>query len=163
MPAAETNTLSKRGRRSPDLDAFDRKILDRLKADSRMTYADIGHYVHLSAPAVYERVRKLRASGIIKNYTVTTDPRALGLTTCAFVSLTLSELTCHDFAPLLAARPEVEECHSVAGHPDLIVKVRVGTPDDLDGFVTEMSADPAVKTISTLLVLKTYEPAATGP
>ncbi|HVM23269.1 MAG TPA: Lrp/AsnC family transcriptional regulator [Sphingomicrobium sp.] len=160
MSVTQTNILPGEGGAAARLDAFDRRILGALKLDSRMSYAELGRQVHLSAPAVYERVRKLRESGIIRSYTVETDPRALGLNTGAYLFLSLSGRACREFAAALVKRKGVEECHAVTGDWDLIARVLVGTPGDLEDIIAELASDPNVAKISSSLLLRSYEAVA---
>ena len=69
------------------LDETDQRIIAALTTDARASYADIGALVALSAPAVKQRVDRLRATGVIKGFTVVVDPAAVGWTTEAFVEL----------------------------------------------------------------------------
>ena len=57
-------------------DRVNRSLLTKLKADARSSYAELGKSVHLSAPAVYERVRRMESSGVILGHTVVIDPEA---------------------------------------------------------------------------------------
>ena len=62
----------------PEIDAFDTRILAELQADARLSLAELGRRVHLSQPAVAERVRKLEAAGVITGYRATVNLAALG-------------------------------------------------------------------------------------
>jgi len=68
------------------LDDIDRKILGLLQRDARMTNAAIAAEVGLTAPSVFERIRKLEQRGVIRGYTVTLDPAALGKVLTAFIA-----------------------------------------------------------------------------
>ena len=67
------------------LDQIDRMLLTLLKEDAKRKYSDLGEIVHLSPPAVHERVKKLERAGVICKYTIEIDPMALGLLVQAFV------------------------------------------------------------------------------
>src|SRR6476661_5334561 len=68
-----------------EFDAMDAKILDILQADARTTLAEIGRRVHLSQPAVAERVRRLEAAGVIAGYHAQVNAAALGYGITAFI------------------------------------------------------------------------------
>ena len=70
------------------LDTTGRQILHLLYTDARLSYAEIGRRVHLSTPAVIERIEKLEAAGVIRGYTAQVDPAILGYTVTAIVTLT---------------------------------------------------------------------------
>jgi Lrp/AsnC family leucine-responsive transcriptional regulator len=73
--------------------------------DARATYAEIGKGAHLSAPAVYERIRRLESAGVIQKHTVTIDPTAVGLPFCAFIRIgTAGDHACDAIAANLAKK-----------------------------------------------------------
>ncbi|MGZ8363965.1 MAG: Lrp/AsnC family transcriptional regulator [Caulobacteraceae bacterium] len=138
------------------MDEFDRKLLGALQRDSQAKYADLGALVHLSAPAVYERVRKLRRAGVIRRFTIDVDPEPLGLAICAFVTVKLSQEGCSAVARVLAAFPEVEECHTTGGASDILLKVRAKAPKDLEALLDRLGSTPGVGSTQTTIVLDTY-------
>ena len=83
--AKNTDDLRHGHRQQPVIDAFDRRILAALATDSSQSYARLGEAVGLSAPAVHERVRRLRQSGAIKGVHAALDGAALGKPLLAFV------------------------------------------------------------------------------
>jgi len=114
------------------LDDRDLAILRALQADARSTYADIGKRVGLAASSVHERVRKLEQTGVITAYRADVSPEALGLSVTALVSVTpLDARQPDDLPERIQEFPEVEDCHSVAGAENYILKVRTGTTGDL--------------------------------
>ena len=138
------------------LDAADRAILLELQADDRPTYAEIGARVGLSAAAVHERVKKLERRGVIRGYAARIDPHQVGLGVTAFVSVILENSSnCRDIAPALADFQEVEDCHSVAGDVDLLLKVRAAGTQALEDLVYNLKRVPGVARTSTAVVLST--------
>jgi DNA-binding Lrp family transcriptional regulator len=138
------------------VDEFDRRLLASLQRDAQARYADLGAAVHLSAPAVFERVRKLRRAGVIRRFTIEVDPQALGFAICAFVTVKLDARGCSDVARRLAEFDEVEECHTTGGTSDILLKVRARTPKDLEGLLDRLGAAPGVGSTQTTVVLDTY-------
>src|SRR6185295_10555631 len=63
---------------TPELDTYDARILAELQADARLSMTELGRRVHLSQPAVTERVRKLESAGVITGYRATVNLKALG-------------------------------------------------------------------------------------
>jgi Lrp/AsnC family leucine-responsive transcriptional regulator len=139
-----------------NLDATDRMLLALLQHDSQARYADLGKQLHLSPPAVHERVQKLRRSGVIKNYTIEIDPSSLEFDICAFVNVHLTCTTSVAIAPLLKPFPQIEECHSVAGEQCMILKVRTETPKTLEHLLTDLRQVPGIERTTTVMVLETY-------
>src|SRR5688572_20098965 len=98
------------------LDPLDVRILELLQANARETQVDIARDVGLAPSAVLERVRKLEARGVIRGYSASVDPRAMGLPLLAFVAVRSDEVSAENrVAQTLAESPEVLEVHHVAG------------------------------------------------
>ena len=80
------------------LDQTDRKLSALLKEDARRKYSELGEAVHLSPPAVHERVKKLERVGTISRYTIEIDPERLGLALRAFVRIHINRIPCEELA-----------------------------------------------------------------
>jgi Lrp/AsnC family leucine-responsive transcriptional regulator len=138
------------------LDEIDRTLLTLLQSEARRRYADLGAAVHLSPPAVHERVKKLERQGVIRRYTVEVDPAALGRNICAFVRVGTVHLPCADLAAALLPFDEVEECHSVAGEDSILIKVRTTTPAALEELLERIKRIPGVERTLTSMALVTF-------
>jgi DNA-binding Lrp family transcriptional regulator len=138
------------------LDGFDRKILGALAADARLTYAEVGQRVGLSAPAVHERVKRLKASGVLARTTVQLDPAAVGKPLLAFVHVDADGWGKSRRMLRLERFPEVEEIHSVAGDTCVILKVRTADPHALEQFLSQVHVLPGVRGTRSYVVLSTY-------
>jgi len=138
-------------------DPVNRMLLRLLKENARATYAEIGKRAHLSAPAVYERIRRLESSGVIQKHTVTIDPTAVGLPFCAFIRIgTSGDYGCETIVASLAKNPEIEECHSIAGEDTVLVKARTPSPMDLEYLLKRIRSIPGIVTTVTTVVLLTH-------
>ena len=138
------------------LDTTDRKLLSLLSGDARQPYADLGRQVHLSAPAVHARVKKLESSGAITGYTIRVSPEAVGKPVCAFIRIVANREPCELTAKALAAIPEIEECHSVAGEDCVLAKVRTETPAALQELLQRLREIPGFERTVTTMVLRTH-------
>jgi Lrp/AsnC family transcriptional regulator, leucine-responsive regulatory protein len=156
-PGKKQKTFSKtRGSGTAD-DAVNRKLLGLLRENARASYAEIGKRANLSAPAVYERLRRLESAGVIQKHTVTIDPTAVGLPFCAFIRIgTAGDHSCAGIAAGLAANPEIEECHSIAGEDTVLVKARTASPMDLERLISKIRSIPGIVTTVTTVVLMTH-------
>jgi Lrp/AsnC family leucine-responsive transcriptional regulator len=137
-------------------DRIDRMLLALLKQDARRKYAELGEAVHLSPPAVHERVKRLERAGVLRRYTVEIDPQALGLALHAFVRIHLSHIPCEELALALQKFPEVEECYSSAGEESMLIKVHTSTPASLEELLDRIRSIPGVERILTSIVLTTH-------
>jgi Lrp/AsnC family transcriptional regulator, leucine-responsive regulatory protein len=110
------------------LDTIDLRILRALQADGRLSNQRLAEEVHLSPPAVLERVRRLTRQGYILGYEARLNPALLGAGLLVFIEVLLDR-TVHDvldeFKAAVQARPEILECHLVAGGFDYLLKTRV--------------------------------------
>ncbi|HEX2863320.1 MAG TPA: Lrp/AsnC family transcriptional regulator [Deinococcales bacterium] len=138
------------------LDQVDRAILSLLQEDDRATNAAVGQKVGLSPAAVFERVKKLERLGVITGHHARVSPRAVGLGVTAFVAVGLESTEhCRSVAPALGRFPEVEECHSVAGEWDIMLKVRAASTKDLEDLLFGIKRLSGVARTMTTVVLST--------
>lgn len=138
------------------LDAIDRRLLAELQRDATAAYAELGRTVGLSAGAAHERVRKLRERGVVRATTVDIDPSALGKEVLAFVTLDAAAwMGDADTARALAAIPEIEEAHIVAGAGTVLLKVRTASTHGLQVVLKRLYAIDTVAATGTTVVLET--------
>jgi Lrp/AsnC family leucine-responsive transcriptional regulator len=138
------------------VDDVDRRIIAALRASGRATYAELGRQVGLSASSVHERVSKLESSGVIVGYHAAVDPRLVGLGVTALVGIQPTESGDDDvIAGSIATLPEVDSCWAVAGEEAFVVKVRVGTIDELEHTLMRLRRIDGVGRTRTTVVLST--------
>lgn len=150
---------------APLLDATDRALVAALAADGRATLRTLANTTGLSVSAVQARVRRLEADGVIAGYRAVVDPEAMGLPLTAFIAITpLDPEHEYDIPERLAALPEIEECHSVAGEDSFLLKVRVAGPTALEALIREIRRRANVSTRTTVVLQTFYEdrPRAAG-
>ncbi len=138
------------------IDATDRTLLALLKDDSSQSYAALGEKLNLSAPAVFERVKKLRKSGVIRRSTVDLDGKKLGRPLLAYVHVTTEGWGKTPEMLALAEHPEVEELHSVTGDTCVLLKIRTESTKDLERLLKIVYDLPGVKGTRSYIVLDTY-------
>jgi Lrp/AsnC family transcriptional regulator len=139
------------------LDDLDRKILAQLQQDGGLSLDEIAGAVGSSKTPVWNRIRKMREAGVIRQQTYLLDPEALGLEACFFVLIRTSE---HDagwqarFLTALQERPEVMEAHRLAGDIDYILKVRVTNARAYDKFYQALISEVKVHNVTALLSME---------
>jgi DNA-binding Lrp family transcriptional regulator len=153
---SETESIRKKRPAVHSLDAFDRKILSVLTRDARQTNAAIGQIIGLSAPAVHERVKRLRENGVISSTVSLLDGAAVGKPLLSFVHVDAEGWGKSQRMMRLADFPEVEEMHSVAGDTCVILKVRTADPAALEHFLSQLYLLPGVRGTKSFVVLSTY-------
>ena len=140
------------------LDDRDLAILTTLQDDARATYADVGAAVGLSASAVHERVRKLEQQGVIHGYRAIVDPEAVGLFVTALIAaIPLDPHQPDDLPARVKEFPEVEDCYSVAGEANYVLKVRTRTTGDLEDLIRRLREKAAVTTNTTIALSIPFE------
>jgi Lrp/AsnC family transcriptional regulator, leucine-responsive regulatory protein len=125
---------------TPKLDDLDRKILEHLQADGRMSLADLADKVGLSPSPCLRRVRNLERAGVISRYVAVLDQRAVGLPVSVFVSIKLEKQRQEQldrFAKAIARWPEVLECYLMTGPRDYWLRVVVPDLAAYERFVKQ--------------------------
>ncbi len=97
------------------IDDINRRLLAELQDDARLTIAELGRRVALSAPAVAERIQRLEQRGVIRGYRAEIDPRALGLALTAVIRVRPAPGQLYNVAELAQETPEVVDCVRVTG------------------------------------------------
>ena len=118
-----------------EIDAHDTRILAELQADARLTMSELGRRVHLSQPAVTERVRKLEAAGVITGYRATVDLGRLGYGIRAIMRGGRCDY--QRFLKLLQQTPEVINAYNVTGEDSWVLEIAVIDVAHLDAVVTK--------------------------
>lgn len=140
------------------VEEINRKIIALLAADGRMSFTELARRTGLSVSAAQQRVRRLEQRGVIKGYSAVISAEEIGLPLTAFVSIKPFDPAAPDDAPdRLAHLGAIEACHSVAGDENYILKVRVGSPTDLEDLLQEIRAAASVSTHTTIVLSTPFE------
>jgi Lrp/AsnC family leucine-responsive transcriptional regulator len=136
-------------------DERDRRILSFLQENARLSNAEIARALGIAASAVLERIRKLERSGAIRGYSARLDPETLDAGLLAFVFVQADErVSDESAAERMAALPEVQEVHHVAGEDTYLVKVRCASTAALGKLLREQfGAIASVRRTRTTIVL----------
>jgi Lrp/AsnC family transcriptional regulator, leucine-responsive regulatory protein len=133
-----------------EIDEYDTKILTELQLDARLSMAELGRRVHLSQPAVTERVRKLETSGVITGYRATVNAAKLGYGIRAIVRASRCEYS--EMLKLIDKLPEIIKAHSITGSDSWLLEVLVRDVEHLDAILWSLKA---LTDTSTTVVLRT--------
>lgn len=140
------------------LDETDLRLLRLLQADGRITNQALAARCNLSPAACHERVRRLKAAGVIQGYAALLDPQAIDRGLLIFVEVQLDRTTGNLFAEFAAAAratPEILECHMVAGGFDYLIKARLADMAAYRAFLGEILVQmPGVRETRTYAVLE---------
>jgi Lrp/AsnC family leucine-responsive transcriptional regulator len=114
------------------LDEIDRRLLEELSADGRLTMAELGRRISLSPPAVAERVQRLERTGVITGYQAVVDPKAIGYPIAAVVRVRPASRQLQKIPEIARATPEVVECYRITGEDCFFLKLHLHSMDDLE-------------------------------
>lgn len=136
------------------MDGVDYQILKCLKENSRENATTIGTKINLSTSAVIERIKKLEASGIIKQYTAVIDHEQIGKDITAFISVRLEHPKYNDiFTEMVLKNNEIVECYYIAGDFDFMLKIITGSRKGLEGVLNYIKSIDGVSLTRTIVVL----------
>lgn len=140
------------------MDELDRKILDVLQSDGRISNRELADRVSLSQAPCWRRVRQLEQSGVIRRYAALLDPARTGLNILAFAHVSLENHhgdTVAAFDTGIAEWPEVLECHATSGDHDYMLKIVVTDMAHYDAFLNDRLLQlPQVRTVNTSFSLR---------
>lgn len=138
------------------MDDIDLRLVELLRANARLSYAELARQVGLSAPAVHDRVGKLEGSGVIRGYRADAEPEAIGLGVTALIGIVQDSVTDpDDVLDALRAMPEIESCYFMAGVESFLIRVRVATIHELETLIVQLNRTAGVASTRTAIALST--------
>lgn len=149
------------------LDSFDRKILDVIAVEGRISVTDLSKRIGLSKSPTQARLRRLEETGVVRGYRALFDPIRLGRDHVAFVEVKLSdtrESALSAFNAAVLQIPEIEQCHLIAGDFDYLMKVRTSGMSSYRLVLAErLSTLPHVANTSTYVAMQAVKEEAIAP
>lgn len=121
-----------------DLDDIDRRILEELQTDGRITNQDLSEQVGLSPSPCLRRLRQLEGSGVIAGYVALINPEAVGLSVTAFIRVRLDQQDDRHlalFEEAVGSFPEIMECYLMTGDADYQLRVVVDSLQAFEDFL----------------------------
>lgn len=139
------------------LDPIDRRLVELLRDNGRASVADLARAVQLSSAPVARRIERLEKSGVIRGYTAIVDDRHSG-TIDAFTELRLEgSAETGDMTEVLKHWPEIQAVYTIAGDPDVLVRLRVEDVDHLQRVVNAMRRTGRLTATKTLIVMHSWD------
>jgi len=129
--------MPRRKREIKLLDDVDKKIIGILREDCLTPFVKIARSLSVNEGTIRHRIKKLTRHGIIKGFTIATDPKILGLGAVAFVVVTVSPGQLQQVAQELAKIPRILEIHEVHTYGDLLLKVRAPSFGDIARILSD--------------------------
>jgi Lrp/AsnC family leucine-responsive transcriptional regulator len=141
------------------MDNIDKSIIKTLEDNGRISHEEISKSLHISRPAIHQRVNKLETDGVIKGYKAIIDWEKLGEPIKALLYI---KINCENFEDVInkilslqVNNVFIEECHRLSGEWCIVLKIRVVTPMDISRFIDNLWKIEGIKETSTTLVLST--------
>jgi len=132
-------------------------ILRELIEDSRQTLETLSRKIGTTKTPIWNRINRLRSTGVIKRFSVELDAEKLGYEACFFVLVRTSEHEAEwqkKFLQSIRKRPEVLEAHRLAGDVDYILKVLVANAKSYDALYQELIKDVKIFNVTALLSME---------
>ena len=141
-----------------DVDTTDRKILNILQDNARISNADLAEQISLSPSACLRRVRLLEERGVIDGYATLVNQQAIGRPTSVFVEVSLddqSEESLKAFEIAVSLLPDVMECHLMSGDADYLLRVVAADTADFERVHKILGQLPKLARTRSSFVLRT--------
>lgn len=146
--------MTVRAGHSAPLDTLDRRIVEELRADGRMSMRSLAEKLHISRASVYSRVERLHRDGVVTGYTAVVDPERYGFGISAYVYLKISQHSWKAVRQRVLEIPEVWHGALVSGDYDLVLLVRAPDAHSLrDLVLSRLQTMPDVTSSHTVLIL----------
>ena len=140
------------------IDDINRRLLQILSNDGRISNSDLAEKVGLSASACLRRVQELERTGVITGYRAVMDRTALGTGFTAYIGVGLSEhskFSQESFERSIALAPQVRECHNITGTIEYLLRIEVADMAAYKQFHTNvLGALPTVNSITSYIVME---------
>ncbi len=136
-----------------DLDAYDRKIIALLQSDGRLSFSEIGRRIHLTSPAVADRVRRLEEAKVIEGFGARVNLRALGYCFEAFINITVDSHAALD--AWAASHAEVLALHATTGSHCALLRVALTAPEHLQSLLQSLAQ--IGKTTTSIVLSSQFE------
>lgn len=120
------------------MDDMDWALLRELQADARLSFSELSRRIHLSPPAVAERVRRLEESGVVTGYHAHVDLARAGRAVVAMIRMSCYGSRCILRDPEVPAWPEILEVHRITGDACAMLKVAAGSIEAFERFIDRL-------------------------
>lgn len=139
------------------LDNYDREILKVLQEDSSISNLELSKKIGLSASACLSRTKNLKESGVISQFTTIIDEKKVGFDTLAFALVNLSPLnreTIHSFLDYVEQLPQVQECYTLTGNHDYLLKIVAKDMQSYRDFIIDsLMQNQSISKVETSIVM----------
>ncbi|MFC4634451.1 Lrp/AsnC family transcriptional regulator [Dokdonia ponticola] len=136
------------------VDSIDKKLLEILKENARLSFADLGRKINLSPSAVRERVQKMEDIGVIKKYSIQIDNQKIGYDIEAFILLKVFQGQLKYVIQQITKFPQITEAHRITGSQNIHLKVVLKNQLELQNLIDQLMS---LGDTNTFLILSKIE------
>jgi Lrp/AsnC family transcriptional regulator, leucine-responsive regulatory protein len=128
------------------IDEMDRRLIEALRHNARMSLKELAEQAGLSSPSVAERIRRLQERGVIRGFTVEIDPAALGFPLQAIVRIRPLPGKLHLVEKLIQETPQIVECDKVTGDDCFVARLHVRSMQEIDSILDRIADKASTST-----------------
>jgi DNA-binding Lrp family transcriptional regulator len=140
------------------IDETDKMILKEYQIDATVSYSTLAKRLGLPTSTVFNRIKRMRDSGVILGIVPLVNPASVGKTTTAWIKLGVKiDADCCDFAEEVARNPKVMEVYEIVGDYDVLVKIKVEDNEAVHDLTKELENVSGVGRMSSIIALKTVK------
>ena len=140
------------------MDDIDIKLLHILSENSNQTATDIMPQINLSIPAINKRIAKMRASGLIKKFTLSVDAKMVGKPVLAYVMVILNQYSeVEELVKYIRSDKDIVECHAITGEYDYILKMYARDIEHLEEKLIKLKKQKGITKSQTMFSLLEYK------
>lgn len=121
-----------------DIDRIDRRIIEILSENARISLAELARLLDLSAPTISERIKRLEETGVIENFTVTVNYEVLGIPVAAWLRIRPMPGELRRVADIIQSLPEIVQCDRITGGDCFIALAHVETQSELEALIDKL-------------------------
>jgi Lrp/AsnC family leucine-responsive transcriptional regulator len=121
------------------MDPINRRILDELQQDGRVSLAELARRLQISPPTVAERLSRLESASVIRGYHADVDPAAAGFALSVIIRIRPAPRQLHKIAELAPRLPEIVECHRITGDDCFLVRAHVRDVTHLEELIDQLA------------------------
>ena len=148
----------KHNRRSFIMDDIDIKLLHILSDNSNQTATEIMSQINLSIPAINKRIAKMRASGLIKKFTLSVDAKMVGKPVLAYIMVILNQYSeVEELVKYIRSDKDIVECHAITGEYDYILKMYARDIEHLEEKLIKLKKQKGISKSQTMFSLLEYK------
>jgi Lrp/AsnC family leucine-responsive transcriptional regulator len=128
------------------IDEMDRRLIEALRHNARMSLKELAEQAGLSSPSAAERIRRLQERGVIRGFTVEIDPAALGFPLQAIVRIRPLPGKLHLVEKLIQETPQIVECDKVTGDDCFVARLHVRSMQEIDSILDRIADKASTST-----------------